>query len=178
LGLTLLDRAVHAFDLAIGPGVVWLGQAVLDPVGLADHVEPHRSGTDGVSVPGLLDELDAVVGQDRVDAAGHSIEQEFEELPCSLAICLLDQPSHCGLAGPVDGDEETEFAFGRAKFGDVDVEEPDRLAIGLEPMAPSMARRLNRCRFGSSPSMSGKREMPCRWRHRCSEERVRCGIVG
>ena len=28
----ILDRAVHAFDLAIGPWMVWLGQAMLDTV--------------------------------------------------------------------------------------------------------------------------------------------------
>ncbi len=36
-----LDRAVHPLDLAIGPGVIGLCQAMLDPVGLADHVETH-----------------------------------------------------------------------------------------------------------------------------------------
>ncbi|SDF94150.1 hypothetical protein SAMN04488117_10927 [Celeribacter baekdonensis] len=29
------------FDLAIGPRMVWLGQAVRDLTCLADHVEPH-----------------------------------------------------------------------------------------------------------------------------------------
>ena len=29
-----------------------------------------------------------------------------------------------------------------------------------------------------SPSTSGRREMPWRCRHRCKDERVRCGIVG
>ena len=37
----LLDGAVHSFDLAIGPRMVWLGQAVLDLICLTDHVEPH-----------------------------------------------------------------------------------------------------------------------------------------
>lgn len=34
----LLDRAVHPFDLSVGPGMVGLGQPVLNPVGLTDHV--------------------------------------------------------------------------------------------------------------------------------------------
>ena len=36
-----------------------------------------------------------------------------------------------------------------------------------------MLLALKRWRLGLSPSMSGKREMPCRWRHRCSADRVR-----
>ena len=37
----LLNGAVHSFDLAIGPWMVWLGQSVLDAICLADHVEAH-----------------------------------------------------------------------------------------------------------------------------------------
>ena len=59
----LLNRAVHAFDLAVGPGVTGLGEAVLDAVLGADAVEDVPKG------PGLVAhvaELDAVVGQHRV----------------------------------------------------------------------------------------------------------------
>lgn len=35
----LLDRAVHAFDLPVGPRMLHLGQAVLDAVLAAAHVE-------------------------------------------------------------------------------------------------------------------------------------------
>ncbi len=31
--------------------------------------------------------------------------------------------------------------------------------------------------FGLPPSIAGRREMPWRWKQRCSEERVRCGMV-
>ncbi len=55
----LLDRAVHPLDLTIRPRMVWLGQSVFDPVGLADHIETHWSGMDGISVSGLFSELDA-----------------------------------------------------------------------------------------------------------------------
>ena len=60
---TLLDRAVHPLDLAIGPWMVGLGQPVLDPVCIADHVEAHRTGVDGIPVPRLLCELNAVIGE-------------------------------------------------------------------------------------------------------------------
>lgn len=47
----VLDGPVHAFDLAVGPRMVWLGQAMLDAIGLTDHVEPHRPGINFVPVP-------------------------------------------------------------------------------------------------------------------------------
>ena len=37
-----LDGAVHAFDLAVGPRVLDLGQAMFDVVFLAAHVEHVR----------------------------------------------------------------------------------------------------------------------------------------
>ncbi len=56
----LLDGAVHPLDLTVGPGVVRLGEAVLDVVGLADHVEAHLARPGGVAVARLLGELDAI----------------------------------------------------------------------------------------------------------------------
>jgi hypothetical protein len=47
--------------LAIGPRMVGLGEPALYPVRLADHVEAHRSGADGVAVSWLLGELDDVI---------------------------------------------------------------------------------------------------------------------
>jgi hypothetical protein len=66
----LVDRAVHPFDLAIGPWMVGFGQPVLDPVGLADHVEARLPGIDGIPVPRLLCELDAVIGENGMDLVG------------------------------------------------------------------------------------------------------------
>ena len=57
----VLDRAVHALDLAIRPWVVGLGRPMLDAVGLTHHVEAHRPRDVGVPLAGLLGELDAVV---------------------------------------------------------------------------------------------------------------------
>ena len=41
---SFLDGAVHPFDLAIGPGVLHLGQAMLDAVLVADAVEDMMEG--------------------------------------------------------------------------------------------------------------------------------------
>ena len=40
----LLNGAVHAFDLAVGPGMGWLGQAVFHAVFPADSVKTLPAG--------------------------------------------------------------------------------------------------------------------------------------
>lgn len=129
----ILDGAVHALDLAVGPWVVRLGETVLDPVGLADHVEPHRSGIDGVPVSRLLRELDAVVCQDRVDLVRHGFQKEFKEFPGCLAVRLFNQLRDGELAGSVNGDKEMEFAFFCSDLGNVDVEIANRVSLELLP---------------------------------------------
>lgn len=69
-----LNRAIHPLDLAVGLGVVRLGQSVLDPISLGDHLEPHQPGCCCVLVVGLLRELDAVVREDSMDAIGDDLE--------------------------------------------------------------------------------------------------------
>jgi len=66
----LLEGPVHALDLAIGPRVVWLGEPMLDVVRLADLIEAVDAvrGSRAATVLGQLSELDAVVGQDGVQA--------------------------------------------------------------------------------------------------------------
>ena len=71
----VLDHEVHQLELAVGPRVVGFGQSVLDPVRLADHVEAHWPGVNGVPVAGLLYELDAVVGQYGMDLVMDGFEQ-------------------------------------------------------------------------------------------------------
>ena len=66
----VLDRAVHPFNVAVGPRMIWLGEAMLNAVCFADHVEPHWPRLDCVPVSGSLCELDAVVCQYRVDFLG------------------------------------------------------------------------------------------------------------
>src|SRR6185312_11842308 len=76
-------------------------------------------------------ELDAVVGQHGMDLIGHGLEEMAEEVardPCGRLLVQLDEGE---LRGAVDGDEQVELAFGRPDFGDVDVEEADRIALEL-----------------------------------------------
>jgi len=102
----LLDRAVHSLDLAIGPRMIWLGQAVLNSICLADHVEPHLPRICSVPVAGLFGELDTIVSEDRMDAIRDSLEQMFEEFSRCLAIRLFHEPGNCKLAGPVYANKE------------------------------------------------------------------------
>ncbi len=62
----VLDRALQSLKLPIGPKVIWLGEAVFDPVDLTDRVETYWPGIRGVSVLRLLGELNAIVGEDGV----------------------------------------------------------------------------------------------------------------
>ena len=67
-----LDGAVHPLDLSVGPRVVRFGEPVLDIIRLVDHVEAHLARPGGIAIAGVFGELDAVVGQDLLDALGHS----------------------------------------------------------------------------------------------------------
>ena len=68
----VLDRSVHPLDLAVGPGMIDFGQPVFDFVIIADTVE---NVSEGVFLPGLIGELDAVVGQNRVDPVGNGFDK-------------------------------------------------------------------------------------------------------
>ena len=77
----LLEGPVHALDLAIGPRVVWLGQPMLDVVRPADLVEAVDAvqGSRASTVLRQLGELDAVVGQDGVQAVRTSLDERLQE---------------------------------------------------------------------------------------------------
>jgi hypothetical protein len=109
--------------------VVRFGEPVLDVVPLADHVEAHLTRPGGVPVAGLLGELDAIVGQDRVDAVRYGLQQVFEELPRRPPVSLVDQLCDRELARAVDGHEQVKLALGGLHLGNIHVEEADRIAL-------------------------------------------------
>ena len=125
----LLDGAVHALDLAVGPWMVRFGEPVFDIVRLADHVEAHLARPGGVAVAGLLGELDAIVREEGVDAIRHGLQQVFQELPCRPTIGPVDQLRDREFAGAVDADKQVKLAFDGLHLGDIDVEEADRVAL-------------------------------------------------
>lgn len=156
----VLDGAARAVDLSVGPWVVRISQTMFNPVALADHVEPQRPGIDSVPIPGLLCELDAVVSQDGVDTVGHRFQKVLQKLPSRLSVCLFYQLGHGELAGSANGYEEKELAVGGPEFSDVDIKIADWIPLEL------LSLRL-------VPMISGSREMPCRCKQRCNEDRVR-----
>ena len=124
-----LDGAVHPLDLSVSPGMVGFGKPVLDIVRFADHVEAHMARPSGVAVAWLVGELDAIVGQDRVDAVRNGFEQVLQELPRRSSVSLVDQLGDRKLAGAVDADEQVELALRGLHLGDIHVEEADRIAL-------------------------------------------------
>jgi len=135
---SFLDGPVHPFDLSVGPGMVGLGQTVADAMMTTDAIE-------GVSTPSCrnpstvlrqIGELDSVVGEHGVDAIRNGPDECFEEGSGRLHIGFFHELDHSELRGPVDGHEEVEFAFGRSHFGQVDMEEADR--IGVELLSPGL----------------------------------------
>ncbi len=56
----LLERAVHAFDLAVRPGMLDLREPVFDAIFVADTVEEVD---EGITIPLLVGELNAVIRQ-------------------------------------------------------------------------------------------------------------------
>ena len=127
----VLDGAVHPLDLAVRPGVVGLGQTVLDPIGFADHVEAHRPGVDGVPIPRLFCELDPVVRQDGVDLVRHCFEHVLQELPSRLSVNCRNKLGDGELGRPVDTHEEKELSLGGLHLSDVDMKEPNQIALEL-----------------------------------------------
>jgi len=127
----LLDRAVHALSLTVGPGMVGLGQTVLDAVSPTHPVErvPPKACRGAASVPGKVGKLDTVIGQHRVDFVGNGCHQVIQECRRRLGVGALCHSGKGELRGPVDGDEQIEFALGGAQVGDVDVEIADGVAL-------------------------------------------------
>jgi hypothetical protein len=54
--------------------MIWLGQPMLDVIGLADQIKSNLAECHAVPIAWLLGELDAVVCQDRVNLVGHLLQ--------------------------------------------------------------------------------------------------------
>jgi hypothetical protein len=138
----LLDCAVHALDLAVGPRVLGLGQPVINVgqgAGVLEGVRAERllafeHVPDLGRAPGFaarIGEVGAVVGQHGVDPVGHGLDEDIQEVGGEPRSGFGMQLGEGELGGSVDGDEEVEPAFGGLDLGDVDVEITDRIALEL-----------------------------------------------
>jgi len=78
----------------------------------------------------------AVVSENGVELIGHGFEHVLQELPCRLSVSGCNELSDGELGCPVDFDEQIKLPFAGLHFGDVDVEEPD--GVALELLAPGL----------------------------------------
>jgi hypothetical protein len=123
--------------------MVGFGEAVLDVVRLADHVEAHLARPGSVAIARLVSEPDAVVGESCVNAIRHGFQQVFEELPRRPPVRLIDQLGDRQIAGAVDTDEQVKLALtfsrlrpGGLHLGDVHVEEAERVTLEARAFGP------------------------------------------
>ena len=128
LNRRFLQRAVHAFYLTIRPGMTYPRQAMLDPV-LAAH--PIKQVHERVSVPATMGELDAVIGQHRVQPVGIEGNDGFEEAYRCRSLGLLMQLGIGNLRRAIDGNEEIELALSSSDLRDVDMDVSDGIFLEL-----------------------------------------------
>ena len=99
----ILDGAVHPFNLAISPGVLGLGQTMLDVVASPRHLEggsPEWLATlkhafdigDRPTLALGIGEVDPIVGQHGMDLVGDRFDEAQQEVgrdpPCGLLVQL------------------------------------------------------------------------------------------
>ncbi|MGY3695902.1 hypothetical protein ACVIGA_005982 [Bradyrhizobium sp. USDA 3240] len=102
-----LDRAVHALDLAIGPGMLDLGQPMFDPVFLASHIEHmrHVYCCRAVRIAGREGELDPIVSEHCLDLVEISDRISLELFLRRLAAFNLRQSADAvALEAAMQGD--------------------------------------------------------------------------
>lgn len=122
----LLDRAVHAFDLTIGPGVFDFCQSMINAVLRTDTVKNMNAGK---FVTSLVGELNAVVRQDCVDRIRQRLDQIAQERRRRHFSGFLHQLDKGELRCPVNGDKQVQLALLGAHFGDVDMKIADGVSL-------------------------------------------------
>ena len=122
----LLERAVHPLDLSIPirPGMVRLGEAVINAV-LSAHAVEDMDTRELVLL--AVGELDAVIGQHRMQLVGHGLDEIAEKLGCDHLGRSGMQFGVSELARAVDGHEQVELPLFGSNLGDVDVEVAQRI---------------------------------------------------
>lgn len=130
----VLDGAVHAFDLPVGPRMIGLGEAMIEVMagaGVFKGMSPkefaalHRQLDGGSSGLGVArsGEVGAVVGEDGMNAIGDELEQRPQEVGCLSGGGPLDQADERELGSALNGHKEEEFAFLGSDFRQINVEE-------------------------------------------------------
>ena len=102
---------------------------------LAEHLLDLRRAP---SLAGRVGEMNAIVGERRMDLVGNRLDQSVEKARGGFCRGSLMQLDEGELRRSIDRHEHIEFAFGRAHLGDIDMEIADR--IGFEfPLGGDLA---------------------------------------
>ena len=141
------ERSIHAFDLAVGPWVIDLGQPVFNGRLAAGALKDMLKR---VVVALSIDELNTVISEDGVNFIGDGIDQVSQEPSCHQFPSLIVELSEGEFGCPVHGHEEIELPLFGSDLGNIDVEIAD--GVLFESLFA-----------GLSPSTSGSRLMPWRW---------------
>ena len=138
----LLDRAVHAFNLAIGPGMFRLGQAMFNVILRASQIKGVASEkflflkhvSDFGYAPSLalgIGEMGTVIGQDSMDFIGNSLNGLAEKIGGNAARCFLMQLGKSNLAGAVNRNQQVKLSLCGMNFCNVDMKITDRVMFKL-----------------------------------------------
>lgn len=85
----------------------WLGFVRLCLIPLASQIMSKPIGrVDGVPVPALLGELDAVIGKNRVELVWRGLEHVLQEPPRRLSVSRCHELSDGEPGCPVDADKQ------------------------------------------------------------------------
>lgn len=122
------DRSVHSLNLPIGPWVLHLGQAMLNAV-LVTH--PVEDVMEGIFMPLLIGELDAVVRQNRMDGIRNCFDQIAQELGCIHLSGFGIELNEGKLGCSINGNKEIELALGRLHLGNIDVKVANWVTLKL-----------------------------------------------
>jgi hypothetical protein len=123
-----LERAVHAFDLAIGPRMGRLGQAVFHAVRAANAVKAVPAGKPLVRLQG---ELYPVVRQYGVGFVRQGLQHAAQELGRQQACGARVQLGKGHFAGAVHGHEQVHLALLGAHLRKVHVQVSDGVLLDL-----------------------------------------------
>ena len=122
------EWSVHAFDLPIRPRRSWCCQAVL---GLMFEADAGKDMRECIPICFAGGELDASVGEDRMDWIWYDRDQGAEALG-RVHLCVLRMPLGIReLAGAVDRNEQRELPVRCSHVGHVEVDVTDRLRLEL-----------------------------------------------
>jgi hypothetical protein len=120
--------AVHPFYLAIGPGLVGLGQPMVDAILMTDAIEDMLKG---IAITPPVRELEAIIGQHGVDLVWYGGNQVLKELRGHHFVGLFMQLGIGQFAGTVNGDKQGGLAFFRSDLRRIDREVTNRGGLEL-----------------------------------------------